>query len=476
MNEEKNKMSFQELTDKFNSFDVDSLIRLVPDFEEKLDRNDEIPYETLISALVVIKSLIFAGAYSIGKKTLEKIIDRFDFWKVDYSQEEDKDYFRVMCTLLGCVLDLRDYDRAYGLINKYGQKQIELFCQNHYFKTLLSLVYIHSRCASPEEVDLAKRYYFEIVLDEKCYSRLREYVALNIENSIDKSLFPEGFVEVQKKLLEESDPQLRLEYYICNAINTMSGQELLDTLVKYKNLIKPDHLILRRYTFAMIAQIDSNQLDFKEKIFLNFFHGSPYGDIHKKIIDEQKNQDNKIYVIRNESFEELSAESYLELLNKDSIDLVAGVIRSKGEISLLSDKRYKLLKNTIFYSVSGVGELTLTEKVFDEENLPFSTLLLRTRDLVTQLQKIGLPIVRENCRVKFDFDNLDVPIIISNDQEMAKGILWRLSLKYKSINRSCLKSELGVSQATANRQLKDWLDKGLICPATDSYGNYSLSI
>ncbi len=150
------------------------------------------------------------------------------------------------------------------------------------------------------------------------------------------------------------------------------------------------------------------------------------------------------------------------------------MIEHDGKKTLLSDKRYKLLKNAIFYSVSGVSEFTLTEKVFEDENLPFSSLLLRTRDLVTQLQRAKLPIIRENCRVKFDFDKVNVPIIISSNVDLTHGILWRLKLKYDYINRVCLKSELGVSQATANRLLKQWLEMGAIATVSGRYGDYSI--
>lgn len=475
MDKKKNDTSFHELVKKFNSYDNDALVRLVPSFEEKLNHPESSSDETVISSLIVVKSLVFGGAYLTGNRLLQKALSRFEFWKVEYSpSSECNDPFMTLCMAFSCLVDLGDYKSALSLLSKYSNKQIGTFIQSNYFKSLLAVIYIQAPIATPEQKELGRKYCFDLILDEKCFIRFREFLCITAENSIDDSLFPDDVKKVQEELVDKSDSQLKAEYLVYKSLKMKDENELLKAALEIKEKIREDHLVLKRRVFSIISKIDESYLNFKERIFLNFFFESPFSEISKELGQKREQIDGKIFVIENQNIKEINVDSYLKLIKKNTIDLVSGMIQHDGKKTLLSDKRYKLLKNAIFYSVSGVSEFTLTEKVFEDENLPFSSLLLRTRDLVTQLQRAKLPIVRENCRVKFDFDKVDVPIVISSSVDLTHGILWRLKLKYDYINRVCLKSELGVSQATANRLLKQWLEMGAIATVPGRYGDYTI--
>ena len=128
------------------------------------------------------------------------------------------------------------------------------------------------------------------------------------------------------------------------------------------------------------------------------------------------------------------------------------------------------MKAIISMGPIGIKDILIGEYVFLDQNIRFTSLRKRSQDLVTQLQKIELPIIRKDNTIFYEFENSPLTLIAGADEY--RGEIAYLKLKHSVINKKIVTYELMTKPSTSSLYLKQWRDEKKITPTNDPYGDY----
>lgn len=353
-------------------------------------------------------------------------------------------------------------------IEKINESDLNLLKTLKYFDSMYSLIQI-------QNYDNFKLTEFIREFEKKTFSSAYEFSDFNLfylssimkianEKSIETKLS-----NVVKASNFKQDNVFYFMFKFLEVIDLYKHKKIdveifLEELLNLKRHILPEMQSLHFEINSMMYQISKDALTFSERLVVLFYNAEVFGLGTNTTLAQIGN-----YMISND--EVIEIENYYEVL-RDSpsyIDLIAGVIKTDMDKKLLSEYRNIAIREIIASGDFGIRDIILTEKIFQEENISLKSSLFRTRDIVTQLINSGLPIKRENGVMRFVFEELTMPIFISNDRlrNIEIGRINYLLNFFGTINRSNLEKCFKVSKATANRYLKGWLELGLIKKSSD---------
>lgn len=159
--------------------------------------------------------------------------------------------------------------------------------------------------------------------------------------------------------------------------------------------------------------------------------------------------------------------------NTQWIDLVSGIIKTQGKIISLGKTRSLALMAIISTGSEGSNEYLMSDIIYPDEKISHRDLFLRAQDLVTQLQKLDLPVYRKDKKIFFNFKKNKSAILISKNYKYM-GELFYIANHYKTINRAILSHELSISIRTASHYIKKWHQDQRIEPDSQKYGNFKV--
>lgn len=119
----------------------------------------------------------------------------------------------------------------------------------------------------------------------------------------------------------------------------------------------------------------------------------------------------------------------------------------------------------------GASEVLLAERLYEEERIALSSAIDRAQNVVTQLKRMGFPILRRNRRFFFDFAKNSDRILLPRDH-VYQGELAFLRSQTQSFDRALVCRHLHVSKRTASLYICDWKMRDLIAPSGSRYGEY----
>lgn len=220
-------------------------------------------------------------------------------------------------------------------------------------------------------------------------------------------------------------------------------------------------------SFNSYSHISGNRFfPAKYKIAKSFINHLPY--LEKKIFQKKE----KFWLIEDNTLQsyKISKKFYEK---EQYIDLVSGIIKTQGKIVSLGKARSAALVAIISTGGEGANEYLMSDVIYPGENVSHQYLFSRVQDLVTQLQKLGLPVFRQERKIFFNFKKNKHSVLISKNYKYFDELFY-LANHFKTINRTILKNELNISTRTANLYLKKWAEEKRIKPDFKKYGNFKI--
>lgn len=155
------------------------------------------------------------------------------------------------------------------------------------------------------------------------------------------------------------------------------------------------------------------------------------------------------------------------------LDLKAGLYFHGKHKIILTDLRVQLLRLIISFGKEGAHQSFLIDAVFEGTYYYYESAKLRIKNLIVELNKLGMKIKRKSNRYFFDFDKNAFPIIFPLNHNY-NGPIAYLKKSETSISRLVIEKKLNVKPSTASLYLKKWKDDGLIIKEDhQKYGEFS---
>lgn len=153
--------------------------------------------------------------------------------------------------------------------------------------------------------------------------------------------------------------------------------------------------------------------------------------------------------------------------NSKILDLASGIIRTKDHKTvILTETKIKILSTIISSGHIGIHATSLIDLVYDGEFAFIESAMLRIKNMIVELRKLGFPISRINNHFKYDFTKNSYNIILSVYHKNFSPIIFIEKLFYQErkifIDRKNLSLTLSIKPSTASKYLKTWKDSGLI--------------
>lgn len=170
-----------------------------------------------------------------------------------------------------------------------------------------------------------------------------------------------------------------------------------------------------------------------------------------------------------------------ELLSRDEVeeggrrptlDLRSGAWLKNGRRRFLGRARSVALMTIIASGSQGASEVLLSERLYGDERIALLSAVERAQNIVTQLKRLGLPIVRKKRRLYFEFTKSRERILLPKDHRYQGELAFLRAQRLPSLDRGTVCRLLKVSMRTSSLYLDEWKTNRLIEPSGRRYGEY----
>lgn len=170
-----------------------------------------------------------------------------------------------------------------------------------------------------------------------------------------------------------------------------------------------------------------------------------------------------------------------ELLSRDdgeearlrpTLDLRSGAWLKGGRRRFLGRVRSVALMAIIASGSQGASEVLLSERLYGDERIALLSAVERAQNIVTQLKKLGFPIIRKKRRLYFDFAKSRERILLPKDHRYQGELAFLRSQRVMTLDRMTVCRVLKVSRRTSSLYLKEWKANRQIEPSGRRYGEY----
>jgi tetratricopeptide (TPR) repeat protein len=239
--------------------------------------------------------------------------------------------------------------------------------------------------------------------------------------------------------------------------------------------------------YFWLEQIDPKELDPLQKVFIrcasfrstpSFLMGNRFEkslSYHHDVYDfarEVELSHNDSWMISNNNIIDCSYSNYE--INENLLDLKAGiVIKNKNVTYILSQIRAKCLRVIISHGKEGVNISTLVDALFDEQVYYYHSALLRVKNLLVELKKLGFKLRRVNNIIYYQFEKNNFHILFPKNHEHIGVFCYIKKISPNLINSTILQDVLNIKSAQASLLIKAWKEAELIEPIRNGkYGHY----
>lgn len=456
----------------YEDFQYDRILKRLPaDLSESTI--EKYSPEEILNIMFGIKTIIAFGAVNTGKSLLKMVKARFEHMpdKVLLSK-----YKKELIILLSIMHDIRMSNEIYEFISSFGEDFQRHLKSDRNFKFLWAIVL--TEIESPNN-DLALTLFKDLQNDEFLPASSRDFSRVKfLRIMLDKKIVTAESViksvsEIEKTLTHESPVYLSdlkaHAYYLIG-----EQKKAHDNASKVLQKLNSSLVKLNYNTRLLINDIERNNLPEKSKssriddeVLLKLY---PKLDNRVSLKETIEDEHEEVYIIHKNS---IKSAIYKEVEHdkKDNVlDLVSGYYRFRGRKLFLSKNRALAMKAIISMGPIGIKDILIGEYVFLDQNIRFNSLRKRSQDLVTQLQKIELPIIRKDNTIFYDFDASPLTLIIGANEY--RGEIAYLKHKYSVINKKIVTYELMTKPSTSSLYLKQWREDKKISPTNAPYGDY----
>lgn len=171
---------------------------------------------------------------------------------------------------------------------------------------------------------------------------------------------------------------------------------------------------------------------------------------------------------------EITLKNYLKIEDLNTkLDLYSGILIENGQVSkILTSLRAKLIR--IIYGSGSLGAHVsyLIDVIFDGTYYFYESPHLRLKNLIAEITKLGISIIRNKNTYFYDFEKNNFNVIFPCDHSFLGPLIY-LTRSHQSINRKIIEIKLNIKPSTASSYLKQWREKGLVKKDdTNKYGEF----
>lgn len=157
------------------------------------------------------------------------------------------------------------------------------------------------------------------------------------------------------------------------------------------------------------------------------------------------------------------------------LNLATGLyVNSKGKVTFLGEKKSTALMIIISTGSFGASDFLLAERVYAEENISQKTACQRIQDLITQLKKIGFPLLRSNRKIYFIFDE-NINKVLIPKTFFYVGELGHIQHQSMSVNKLLIQKTLRISPRASSYKIKEWKSAQLLKASNKKKGEYTIN-
>ena len=456
----------------YGDFQYDRILKRLPaDLSESTI--EKYNSEEILNIMFGIKTIIAFGAVNTGKKLLKMVKNRIERLP---EKELLLTFKKELIILLGIMHDIHMSDEIFEFISSFGSNIQQMLESDRNFKFLWAMVLTEIK--TPNN-DLALALFKDLQNDEHLAPSSRDFSRVKfLRLMLDKKIVsPESIIQTVTEI--EKSPNTESSVYLsdlkAHAYFLIGEQKKAhDNASKVLQKLSSSLVKLNYDTRLLINDIEKNLHPEKNKstsidnaVLLKLYPKLEHRVSSKRTIE---NELEEVYVIKKNNIR-IATYKEIEHDKKDNVlDLVSGYYRSKNRKLFLSKNRTLAMKAIISMGPIGIKDILIGEYVFLDQNIRFTSLRKRSQDLVTQLQKIELPIIRKDNTIFYDFENSPLTLIAGADEY--RGEIAYLKLKHSVINKKIVTYELMTKPSTSSLYLKQWREEKKITPTNDPYGDY----
>lgn len=157
---------------------------------------------------------------------------------------------------------------------------------------------------------------------------------------------------------------------------------------------------------------------------------------------------------------------------RPTLDLRSGAWLKSGRRRFLGRTRSVALMTIVASGAKGANELLLSERLYRHERISLSNAVERAQNVVTQLKRLGFPIVRNKRRFYFDFKKSRDRILLPIDHCYKGEIAFLRTLGASTLDRKTVCRVLNVSLRASSLYIKEWKMQRLIASSGNRHGEY----
>lgn len=457
-----------DIFSEFEELQFDKILKRLPDTitEATIDKSS---HDDVLHLLISAKIIVVFGAFSTGNKLVELVQKRFTRMT---SKELLGPFKKALIVLLGIMYDLRQYEAIHTYTLSLGNDVLKTLLEtDSNFKSLWALVLMEK---PRPDIQSARIVYDGIQQEKDLNPILNNYLIINFLYT----LFEKGLKTPQEVLAFcdhfETDLQDEVPYGLyhlrAQAYKAMGDQPLAEKNAKqFLNQLSPNLVMLNFHSRVLLNEIKpSESIDTRVLLLM-------FPQLHKRVITKDLTEDanEDLYVIRGNELRITKYEDIEHERKESVLDLVSGFYRYKNRKTFLSKNRILAIKAIISMGPIGIKDILIGEYVFLDENVALNSVRKRSQDIVTQLQKIEIPVKRKDNTIFYDFENSPLTILIGAQE--IRGEIAYLKKKHKVINKKIVTYELMTKPSTSSLYLKKWREENKIVPTNDPYGDYRFS-
>lgn len=197
-----------------------------------------------------------------------------------------------------------------------------------------------------------------------------------------------------------------------------------------------------------------------------------YKPFYKKLCEDNLSKNCWFFNVQNK---EINREEYIEINPQAScLDFYSGIMKSSRGFKIISNHQLRALRIIFGCSNFGAHEILLIDLVYEQPSFKYESGRLRVKNLINQISKMGIYIIRKKNRYYYDFTKNNFDIIFPIDHK-TRGLLAYISKSSSQLSLKTLTQDFKIKKSTASLNIKNWKNSGLIVNGQDlSRGEYDI--
>lgn len=265
----------------------------------------------------------------------------------------------------------------------------------------------------------------------------------------------------------KGNDQKALEYFNLS-LNLNPTATELSYIIFYKYIVNPASCSVQEIIFLRCAPIATPSGIVSYNLFTHYSaRRHPINVVYKPYLEVLKKDPLEKNCWYFDSVEKLVTRENYQLLGerKNCLDFYSGIYRTESKLKIIPKHKLNALKIIFGSSIYGAHEILLIDMVYEQKFFQCNSGKLRIKNLINQLNKLGIYIYRKNNRYFYDFEKNKLNVIFPIDHQ-SRGILALIAKDTQNLSLKSLMRDYRIKKSTGSSYIRNWKLRGLIKEST----------